>query len=47
LRAAFEAGAMDYIKKSFEEVELLARINVALKLKQEIDARKNWETEIK
>lgn len=46
LRAAFEAGAMDYIKKPFEEVELLARIKAALKLKQEIDARKNWEQEL-
>jgi len=46
LRAAFEAGAMDYIKKPFEEVELLARIKAALKLKQEIDARKSWEQEL-
>jgi len=46
LRAAFDAGATDYIKKPFEEVELLARIKVALKLKKEIDARKNWEQEL-
>lgn len=46
LRAAFEAGAMDYIKKPFEEVELLARVKAALKLKREIDARKNWEQEL-
>jgi response regulator RpfG family c-di-GMP phosphodiesterase len=46
LRAAFDAGATDYIKKPFEEVELVARIKAALKLKQEIDARKNWEQEL-
>jgi phosphoserine phosphatase RsbU/P len=46
LRAAFDAGATDYIKKPFEEVELLARIKAALKLKKEIDARKNWEQEL-
>jgi len=46
LRAAFDAGASDYIKKPFEEVELLARIKAALKLKKEIDARKNWEQEL-
>jgi len=46
LRAAFEAGATDYIKKPFEEVELLARVKAALKLKQEIDVRKNWEKEL-
>ena len=46
LRAAFDAGPTDYIKKPFEEVELLARIKAALKLKKEIDARKNWEQEL-
>lgn len=46
LRAAFDAGATDYIKKPFEEVELLARIKAALKLKKEIEARKNWEQEL-
>jgi sigma-B regulation protein RsbU (phosphoserine phosphatase) len=46
LRAAFDAVATDYIKKPFEEVELLARIKAALKLKKEIDARQNWEQEL-
>jgi CheY-like chemotaxis protein len=46
LRGAFDAGATDYIKKPIEEVELLARIKAALKLKKEIDARKNWEQEL-
>jgi DNA-binding response OmpR family regulator len=43
LRVAFDARATDYIKKPFEEVELLARVKAPLKLKKEIDARKNWE----
>jgi DNA-binding response OmpR family regulator len=46
LRAALNAGATDYIKKPFEEVELLARIKAALKRKKEIDERKNWEQEL-
>jgi DNA-binding response OmpR family regulator len=46
LRGAFDAGATDYIRKPIEEVELLARIKAALKLKKEIDARKNWEQEL-
>jgi CheY-like chemotaxis protein len=40
LRAEFNTGATDCIKKPFEEVELLARIKAALKLKKEIDARR-------
>jgi len=46
LQAAFDAGALDYIKKPFEEVELLARVKAALRLKKEIDARKSWEHEL-
>jgi CheY-like chemotaxis protein len=46
LRAAFDAGATDFIKKPFEEVELLARVKSVLKLKKEIDARKKWEQEL-
>src|SRR6266852_7934156 len=46
LRAMFDASATDYIKKPFEEVELLARVKATLKLKKEIDARKNWEQEL-
>ena len=46
LRAAFDAGATDFIKKPFEEVELLARVEATLKLKKETDARKKWEWEL-
>ncbi len=34
LRAMFDASATDYIKKPFEEVELLARVKATLKLKK-------------
>jgi len=40
LKKAFEAGAHDYITKPPNEIELLARIRAALKLKKEIDHRK-------
>ena len=46
LRKAFEAGAMDYITKPFNSVELLARVRSALKLKSEIDRRKTREAEL-
>ena len=46
LQAAFDAGAGDYIRKPVESVELLARVKSAFKLKQEIDARRNWEEEV-
>ncbi len=46
LSAAFEAGAIDFINKPLDRVELLARVKSALKLKQEIDARKNWEHQL-
>jgi adenylate cyclase len=40
LSLAFAAGAMDYITKPANELELLARVRSALKLKHEMDARK-------
>lgn len=46
LQAAFDAGAADYIRKPVEQVELLARVKAAFKLKQETDARKSWEQEV-
>ncbi|MDF0675302.1 MAG: response regulator [Nitrospira sp.] len=46
LQAAFDAGATDYIRKPVEQVELLARVKSALKLKQETDARRCWEQEV-
>jgi CheY-like chemotaxis protein len=46
LQAAFDAGATDYIRKPVEQIELLARVKSALRLKQEIDTRKNWEREL-
>ena len=47
LQAAFKAGAVDYITKPFNKVELLARVFSFLKLKKEIDTRKNREKELK
>ena len=46
LQPAFDAGAGDYIRKPVESVELLARVKSAFKLKQEADARRNWEQEV-
>jgi phosphoserine phosphatase RsbU/P len=46
LQAAFDAGATDYVKKPIEPVELLVRVKSALMLKQETEARKNWEQEV-
>ncbi len=46
LKLAFAAGAMDYITKPPNEVELRARIRSALKLKHEMDKRKAREQEL-
>jgi sigma-B regulation protein RsbU (phosphoserine phosphatase) len=46
LLAAFAAGAMDYIRKPFNPVELVARVASALTLKEERTARKAREQEL-
>jgi len=46
LQSAFHAGAMDYIKKPINKIELLARVHSALRLKRETDSRKEREREI-
>ncbi|EHQ89605.1 GGDEF domain-containing response regulator [Desulfosporosinus youngiae] len=46
LQLAFSAGAMDYIKKPLDNVELLARVRSALKLKHETARRKARELEL-
>src|SRR5262245_27875140 len=46
LQLAFDAGAMDYLIKPPDEVELLARVRSALKLKHEMDRRKAREREL-
>jgi phosphoserine phosphatase RsbU/P len=43
---AFSAGAMDYIVKPVQKVELLARVRSALALKRETDARKAREEQL-
>src|SRR5689334_8244420 len=47
LQAAFEAGAMDYITKPPNKVEILVRVHSALKLKQEMDRRKAREADLR
>src|SRR5713226_2925383 len=46
LQTAFAAGAMDYITKPLNSVELLARVSSALALKRAIDIRKAREREL-
>jgi CheY-like chemotaxis protein len=46
LQVAFEAGAVDYITKPINKIELVARVHSFLKLKAEIDARKKREEEL-
>jgi PleD family two-component response regulator len=47
LQEAFAAGAMDFISKPVNGIELLARVSSALLLKQEMDRRKNRELELR
>ena len=46
LKPAFDAGAIDYIGKPPNSVELETRVKALLKLKSEIDARKAREREL-
>ena len=47
LQEAFAAGAMDFISKPVNSIELLARVSSALLLMQEMDRRKNRELELR
>ena len=46
LAQAFAMGATDYIVKPVREIELLARVRAALRLKRETDQRKAREREL-
>ena len=46
LDVALDKGALDYIAKPFNKVELLARIRSALRLKREVDRRKEREKKL-
>ena len=47
LQAAFAAGAIDFITKPVNSIELLARASSALALKKEMDCRKAREGELR
>jgi diguanylate cyclase (GGDEF)-like protein len=46
LEAAFAAGAVDYLSKPANQLELQVRVRSALKLKQEMDRRKARERQL-
>ena len=46
LKKGFDVGAHDYIKKPFEEIELISRVQSALKLKQSRDALKKRNADL-
>ncbi len=46
LKKAFEAGALDYITKPVDMIELNARVGSALRLNEELKQRKMWEKEL-
>lgn len=47
LKQAFEAGAIDYIRKPVSDIELQARVNTVLNLKTQIDERLEKEANLK
>ncbi|HLP61069.1 MAG TPA: response regulator [Candidatus Deferrimicrobium sp.] len=46
IKQAFDAGAIDFIDKPIKKLELLARVRSILRLKEEMDRRKNREKEL-